>query len=86
MINKEIWCVATAIPSGIDADSIGTKEFATTSLEKKDVGGRLIQISRKQALDTIVEDILDYDDTGLGLGNWLYSRAAGKLERKLNLN
>lgn len=93
MFNKEIWCVGT-VRSGIDADSIGTKESAKVFLETKasrETGsnciniGHLTEITRAQALAVIIEDILNFDKTGLRLGNTVRNLARMKLEQRLEI-
>ena len=87
MVDKEIWCVGT-VKFGVDADSIGTKEFATKFFKDKTFTGQigiLGEITRPQAMDIIIEDILEFDKTGLRLGNTVRNLARMKLKERLNL-
>lgn len=89
MADEEIWCVMRPClgKNGqhyIDADSIGTKKSASTFFNKNVARGQVIKITRFQAINVIIEDILDHDDEGLRLGNWVYCQAARKLKDKLS--
>lgn len=90
MANTKIWCVmkpgfGKSDNHYIDADSIGTKRFARKFFKGEVAQGRVIEITKGQALDILIEDILDHDSEGLRLGNWVYTMAARKLKERLNL-